>query len=290
MRRITLLAIPAALGLGLDVGSAAAECAMPGPALFPDAEVLPPNPVLYRFELAWTEPAALRVEGASGPVPFTVTDVSATDAVRVQEIRVAATNGSFTVHGGAYETPATYRIDPGWTRPAKAPAVEGVSWVEDAWTCSHSVGLVIEARGQGVVAFRAEWNGGGASAIVPPNDGYFWRMMGGERDPAALRAFLGHPSCVANLIPQHLIGRKDVRLHARYADGSEVEVELPRAAAETQMEPRTKTQPQTEREPESPGGATWRIAMGMLVGLAALVSISTLFVARRRRRNAMIVP
>ena len=139
MRTGTLLLLP--FVLGLVARSAGAECAMAGPALFPDAATVPPNPVLYRFELAWAEPAVLRVEGEDGAVAFTVTDVSATDAVRVQELRVAAARGSFTVHGGAYETPTTYRIEPGWTRPARAPLVDGVRWVEDAWTCSHSLGL-----------------------------------------------------------------------------------------------------------------------------------------------------
>lgn len=294
MRTATLLVLP--FVLGLVARSAGAECAMPTPALFPEAATVPPNPVLYRFELTWADPPALRVEGEEGPVPFTVTDVSATSAVRVQELRIVAERGTFTVHGGMYETPVTYRIEPGWTRPTRAPVVEGVHWVQEGWTCSHSVGLVIVARGTDVVAFRAAWGGGGVSAIVPANDGSFWKMMGGERDPAALRAFLGHPNCVADLIPNAMIGRKDVRLFARYADGSEVEVELPRVTeTETETQTQTETQTPTETETgtgvdaESPGGGV-RIVVGLLVGLAGLVSVSTLFAARRRRRNAMIVP
>ena len=248
--------------------------------MFPDAEPLPPSPVLYRFELAYVKAPTLRIEGPRGPVSFTVKDVSITDAIRVTEIHVDATSGSFTVHGAEYEAPRTYAIARSATVYA-APEVEGVSWVEEAWTCSHTLGLVIEARGRGVVAFRAQWTDG-FEAILPPNDRHFWTaMMGGELDPAELRAFLGHPNCVGNLIPDRMIGRKDVRLFARYADGSEREVVLPRAQPETQAQP--QVEPQRQPQP-------WKLAVATAVSIAALISVSTLVVARRRRKNGMIVP
>jgi hypothetical protein len=198
----------------------------------------------------------------------------------VRELRVGATSGTFVVHGEDGEPPRTYTIG-GFEKPSAPPVVESVTWMNDAWTCSHSTGFVVEARGPGVVAFRVEWPGH-VDSIVPAHDRYFWvGPMGGEMDPSALRAFLGHPSCVADLIPAENIGRRDFRLFAKYADGSELEVELPREQAQPQPQP----QPETEM-----GMATWRVGVATMVSIAALISVSTLVAARRRRRNSMMVP
>jgi hypothetical protein len=281
MRATVRWSIPLLVGLVAHAGEAAAECAMPSPAMALETAPVPPNPVLYRFELGYRDAAPLRIEDAKGAaVPFTEKDVSSVDGMRVRELHIAATSGTFTVHGEEYGGPRTYRVAAARTAYA-APVVEGVSWVESAWTCSHETGLVVEARGEGVVAFRVVWSSGGA-ALVPPNDRYFWsRPMGGEVDPAALRAFLGHPNCVTDLIPHDRIGRKDFQLFARYADGTEREVALPRAA----------TPPPPPQEQAAPAQPTpWRIAVGTAVSLAALISLSTLVVARRRRQNAAMVP
>ncbi len=279
---LSCLPVFLAVPLVLDAGGAAAECAMPRPATFPMDASLPPRPVLYRFELAYGAPAALRIEGPHGPVPFTTRDVSSTDDIRVTEIRVdaSADTGSITVSGGEYDVPRTYAIDARASlRAHVAPVVEEVAWRDDAWTCSHTSGLGVNARGTGVAAFRAVWPDG-IEALVPASDSaFFWsQAMGGEIDPAALRAFLGHPSCVGNLIPTAKIGKLDVRLYARYADGTELEVELPREQAEPQ--------PQPQRQESAP----WRVVLMGVVGLAGLVSVSTVVVGRRRRRGFTMVP
>lgn len=298
MRRTAVLGLAAALGLGFGMASAEAECAMPHPAMPPDGTVLPPNPVLWRFEPSYRAPTSLRIAGADGrPLEYTGSYVSVSNTVRAYEYRIDVTSGSFTVHGEEDEPPHTYTIG-GFTKPTAPPVVESVTWVDDAWTCSHSLGLVIEARGAGVVAFRASWPSSGyRDWVIPANDRHFWsREMGGEIDPSALRAFLGHPSCVENLIGTELIGRRDVRLFAIYADGSELEVELPRAgAAQSQPQAQAQAQPQPQPPPvyvRRPGTALapWKIALATAVSIAALISVSTLLVARRRRRNAMIVP
>lgn len=288
MRRTAAVAIPAVLGLGLvvglGIGAASAECAMPMPAMSAEAVALPPNPVIYRFEPSYRAPTNLRIEGPDGtPLEWTGSHRGPSSTIRAREIHVKATSGTFTVRGEDYEPVRTYTIG-GFETPSAPPIVESVSWVEDAWTCSHSLGFVVEARGADVVAFRVDFGPQYADWVLPPNDRYFWtREMGGEIDPAALRAFLGHPNCVENLIPDMLIGRKNFRLFAKYADGSELEVELPRADSQPQPQPAYVYREGRVLDP-------WKVAIATAVSIAALISVSTLLVARRRRRNGTMVP
>jgi hypothetical protein len=281
----------------VNASSAEAECAMPAPATFPEAETVPPNPVIYRFELEYAAAPTLRIVGSDGrPIDYTASFLGPHRDIRATEIHVAATSGSFTVSGGDYDVPKTYRIAPS-TKPHVAPVVDGVSWVHESWTCSHTLGLVIEARGADVAAFRVVWSNG-YEEIVPANDTAFWsNMMGGERDPNALRAFLGHPNCVGNLINDSYIGRKDFVMYARYADGTELEVELPREPGERQPGTGNREQgtgigeapvrPERAAQPRVEGRTAVLIA---LMTLSGIVTISTLVLAFRRRRRTTLVP
>jgi hypothetical protein len=263
----------------VNAASAEAECAMPAPAMFPEAETVPPNPVIYRFELEFAAASPLRIVGSDGrAIAHTASVIGSRSYTRVTEIHVAATSGTFTVRGGDYDVPKTYRIAPS-TKPHVAPVVESVSWVEAAWTCSHTLGLVIDARGADVAAFRVVWSDG-YQEIVPANDTAFWsNMMGGERDPNALRAFLGHPNCVANLIDDSYIGRRDFSMFALYADGTELEVELTREPPP--VRPERAAQPRVE-------GPT--LVLVGLMTLAGIATLSTLVLAFRRRRRTTLVP
>lgn len=297
MRRTAVVAIPAVLGLGLvvglGVGAARAECTMPVPAMSAEAVALPPNPVIYRFEPSHRPASYLRIEGPDGtPIEYTASHRGPSSTIRAREIHVKATSGTFTVRGEDFEPVRTYTIG-GFEKPSAPPVAESVSWIDDAWACSYSLGFVVAARGPDVVAFRVDFGPAYADWVLPPNDGYFWtREMGGEIDPAALRAFLGHPSCVENLIPGVLIGNKNLRLFAKYGDGSELEVELPRA-----WPPQPPPQP-PQPPPRRPAYAyreprvldPWRVAIATAVSIAALISVSTLLVARRRRRYGTMVP
>jgi hypothetical protein len=296
MRGIVLVCLVGVNALTATLAaSAEAECAMPAPATFPEAETVPPDPVIYRFEMEYAAAPVLSIVGGDGrAIEYTASIVGPHRDIRATEIHVAAKRGTFTVSGGEYDVPKTYRIAAA-TKPHVAPVVDGVSWVQSSWTCSHEIGMVVEARGADVAAFRVLWSNG-YDELIPANDTAFWsRMSGGERDPNALRAFLGHPNCVGNLIDDRYIGRKDFQLFARYADGTEMEVELPR-------EPEARQPGTANREPGTGnGGAPVRperakrvegrmAALIALMGLSGMVTISTLVLAYRRRRRTTMVP
>jgi hypothetical protein len=281
---------------------AAAECAMPNPAMSPAPGTVSIAPTIYRFELAYGEAAPLRVDGPDGPVSFTTRDLSATDGIRVTAIHVEASRGPITIHAGAGESEETYRYELGHPPAPAAPAVESVTWVQDAWTCSHSRGLSIAMRGAGVAAFRARWSDG-VEAIVPAHDRMFWTRMtdaiGGEIDPAEANAFLGHPNCLADLVPTSHVDRRDLSLFAIYPDGTELEVELPRGpAADAATPPEVPPPPVPEAAANIPpaasacddrGGRAWPFVAGfLLVPLAFLVGV--LVIAHRRRRGSAVVP
>jgi hypothetical protein len=277
----------------VNATSAEAECAMPASVTFPEATTLPPNPTIYRFDLeSVTGTYALRIEGPNGPLEWTGSSLGPHRDIRATEIQVQATSGTFTVSGGDYDVPRTYTIAQE-TKPHVAPVVDGVSWVQESWTCSHTIGLVIEAHGADVAAFRVLYSNG-YDELLPPNDQAFWaRMMGGERDPNALRAFLGHPNCIGNFIPEYYIGKKDFRLFAKYADGTELEVELPREKVQPQQQPPqpAPVHPERAAKPRVEGGRRiTRMALLGVFSLSALVTVSTLVLAFRRRRRTTLVP
>jgi hypothetical protein len=278
----------------VNIAAAQAECAMPAPATFPEAETVPPDPVIYRFELEYAAAPALRiVDGHGQPVEYTASFLGPHRDIRATEIHVAATSGTFTVSGGDYDVPKTYTIAPALATTHAAPVVEGVTWVQSSWTCSHEIGMVIDARGADVAAFRVVWSNG-YDEIIPANDTAFWsRMSGGERDPSALRAFLGHPNCVGNLINDSYIGRKDFQLFARYTDGTELEVQLPRQQATGNRQQATGNGEEGRVRPARAAQARVEGRTAVLIGLmglSGLVTISTLVLAFRRRRRTTMVP
>ncbi|HUQ01382.1 MAG TPA: hypothetical protein VM261_02755 [Kofleriaceae bacterium] len=298
MRATAVGSMCLAVGVVSASPSADAECAMPDPVTAPEAQIVPPDPVIYRFDLQYAAPPVLTIEGPDGPMRYTASGVGPHNDIRAMEIHIEATSGSFTVSGGDHDVPKTYVIGP--VKPPVAPVVESVQWMESSWTCSHERGFAIDARGADVAAFRVVWSNGYEELIPPNSTAFFSRMSGGERDPNALRAFIGHPNCVGNLVNDHYIGRKDFRLFARYSDGTELEVELPREPQpppppppQPQPQPQTKPQPQPQAKPAPPSRgelAPWKVGVAAAMSIAALSSVSTLLVARRRRRYAAMVP
>lgn len=270
---------------------AEAQCMAPGAALFPLTDRVPPLPTLYRYEVAWAAAAPIRVEGPGGPVPFTARDVSTSKDLRVTAIAVDARAGSFTVHGGGYGAPRTFTVDAGVRFEERIPrwTDADIAWVDEAWTCSHTRGLVIKLRAPGAVAFRASWPDGHRE-LVPPHDSEFMiSAMGGKLDPADARVFLGHPNCVTDLIDPAYIGRRDVGLVAIYPDGSEGVVGEPSAIGcgfreadgrnivgfEPTYGPAAPPAPAARPTP-----MTWAIAAAALLG--ALTTVLLVLLVRRR--------
>ena len=109
MRVAPLLVLPL-LVVVAGTREAPAVCAAPGAAVFPLGDQLPPDPILYRFEPSWLQPATLRIEGPDGPVGFSTRVVPSGDELRITEIRVAARRGSITLHAGDGEAPRQYEV------------------------------------------------------------------------------------------------------------------------------------------------------------------------------------
>lgn len=303
--RPRLLALPLVMSMVL-AAEARAECMAPAPAIFPLGDVVGPRPTLYRFAPRYQADRPVAVVDAAGePVAFTLTDVSTPGAdLRVMRMTVAADGGRFTVRDGAY-TARTFEVQPAAPAGPRPLAVEEVTWIEDAWTCSHTRGLAVAFRSEGVVAVRARWSDG-FEALVPPSDRAFFHhgAMGGELDPQALRALLGHPNCVENVIPERYIERLDVELWAIYGDGTEQEIPLKRKAAEPAPPPpapapAVESTPwvcgtsllMVQRQREAAAAAARRAKARWLIGgaglLGALVTVALVLLVRRRRVTAI---
>jgi hypothetical protein len=300
------VSLVAAAAVTLAPVAAYAQCMAPSPAMFPLGHAVPPRPLIYVFAPPYADADPIRIDGPGGPIPFASRDVSTYEGVRITELRVDARRGWFVVRAGEHGAPRRYEIEsPPPPPPIGAP--DAIAWEHSEWTCSHTTGLAIDLRAPGVVAFRVRW--GAHVELVPPNArAFFMSAMGGEIDPAALHVFLGHPSCVGNLIDPAFIGRRDFDLTAIYSDGSEQEVPLPREAESAKpADPPPAPPPSPAASPdalsEPPEAANRRAAHGgrqsrasspvaermaaAAGAIGALVTVILVLLVRRRRAVAV---
>lgn len=292
-------AAPLLLLLCVTAAEARAECMAPSPAIFPLGDVVPADPWMFAFVPAYQADATVHVAHADGTAPeIHVLDVSTPETgVKVWRIAVKTTR-DFTMRIGEHGAPRSFAVLPRNPQLQRTVDVEGVEFIDEAWTCSHTTGLAISLRGVQVSAVRARWSDG-TEVLVPPNDrGFFmYGAMGGEIDPAALRVLLGHPNCVANVIPDRYIGRRDVTLTALFSDGKELEVPLERKQAEPEP-PRTdhvcgyayaeqqRRAQELQRQRDAHSHAPWWIAGA--AGIGGLVTMALVLLVRRRRITAVI--
>jgi hypothetical protein len=294
MRAPLVVSAVAAVAMFAPPTAARAECAMPSPALFPQGDRVPPNPVLYHFAPKWIEASPLRAVGADGvTIPLTITDASDSTAdLRVTRVQVHARSRSFTITGGTYDVPRTFHIDETY-RPVPLGtflAPGDSEWISEAWTCSHTLGRRITARSEGVVAAEVIWPEGG-STIVPPNERAFWTaMMGGEIDPAELSIFLGHPNCLTDTVAADRartpVEQLTIRVH--YANGQFGYIfgktpPLPDDDWCQVIDPESLAPRPTVAA--APRDRRWIIAGAG--GIGALVTIALVLLVRRRRAVAV---
>jgi hypothetical protein len=185
--RITLATLAALAGLE---HAAHAMCAWPDWLGTPSGVTVPPSGTLYRYTWDGVE-----------PVPYT------------------AASGVLTVDGGGDD--ATFRVDPTWAPPDRAPRAVTILHSQYSWTCSEQDAAAIQLD-QPVAAVRVFWarDGQRHETLVVPKP-----MRSAVGVPAAV-ILLGKIDCAGETIPvADLMAGAVVKMTAIRFDGSEVQIE-----------------------------------------------------------------